>query len=686
MRATEKLNMKVWLVDFTHTGQGFASDAVPAAIGMLAEFVEANCNSFVQIELFKFPEDLTARFEEECPNIIGFSNYVWNYRLSYKFIEEIKTQYPEIITIWGGPNAPSDHGELQDFLETHPAVDFYIIKEAELALSMLVNELQACGFAAPKVNCSALPNIVFRDQHKAVVSNDLQRVMDLSTIPSPYLSGRLDRFLDGRLMPIIQTNRGCPFSCSFCTEGQTYWNKVRKKPNDIIAGELNYISNFFERHATNARSDLLIADSNFGMFPEDLETCQVISKSQERNGYPQYINVATGKNKKERVLEAARLVNGAMKLAGSVQSLDAEVQQNMKRSNISADQIVDMALEAKEIGANTYSEVILCLPGDTKKAHTNTLRALVNADFSTISMYQLMILPGTEFGSEATIKSYEMELKYRAIPRAFGKYNVLGKEKNIVEVEAICIANNTMPYEEYLECRKLNLFVNIFYNDRIFDETLSILRLLDIDIFAFLETLASDRTNSRVNALIDQFIEETRHELYDEVDEVLSMFEDEATYAEYVDGVRGANLIFKFKTLSMTKYFNDICELISKNVEELASRAGLSADLKQILRESVEYRRLQIEDIFDRSREPKIGHFNFDFKKLSADGLKDVEDLRSSPLNIEFVFTGEQEKDLDKYFDLFGNDMVGISRILSRARITNFFRTPHGVQSCVNEL
>ena len=40
--------------------------------------------------------------------------------------------------------------------------------------------------------------------------------MDLTLIPSPYLSGRLDQFLDGKLMPVIQTNRGCPFSCTFC--------------------------------------------------------------------------------------------------------------------------------------------------------------------------------------------------------------------------------------------------------------------------------------------------------------------------------------------------------------------------------------------------------------------------------------------------------------------------------------
>ena len=80
------------------------------------------------------------------------------------------------------------------------------------------------------------------------------------------------------------------------------------------------------------------------MFPED-QTLPSHVKSRKKMAILN-TNVATEKQKK-KVLEAARLVNGAMKLAGSVQSLDAEVQQNMKRSNISADQIVDMALEAK---------------------------------------------------------------------------------------------------------------------------------------------------------------------------------------------------------------------------------------------------------------------------------------------------------------------------------------------------
>ena len=40
-----------------------------------------------------------------------------------------------------------------------------------------------------------------------------------------------------------------------------------------------------------------------------------------------------------------------------------------------------MALKSAEIGANTYSEVILGLPGDTKEKHFSTLKTLVESSF-----------------------------------------------------------------------------------------------------------------------------------------------------------------------------------------------------------------------------------------------------------------------------------------------------------------
>lgn len=46
-------------------------------------------------------------------------------------------------------------------------------------------------------------------------------------------------------------------------------------------------------------------------------------------------------------------MNGALRLSGSVQSLDPDVLKNIKRSNISLESLVEMALEAQEAGANT---------------------------------------------------------------------------------------------------------------------------------------------------------------------------------------------------------------------------------------------------------------------------------------------------------------------------------------------
>ena len=673
--------MKIWLADLTYTQQSIASDVVPAGIGMIAEYAEKKIPNLDRIKLFKFPENLSEELSKSTPDLIGFSNYVWNSSLTDAFIHRIKEERPDLPTVVGGPNFPTDKDEQKKYLQDRPWIDFYIVKEGEHAFKTLVEWFMRKG--SPE-ELSELPNLVFNKNNLFHSSNKIERVMDLSEIPSPYLSHRLDEFLDGKLLPITQTNRGCPFTCTFCTEGQSYWTKVKRKPRDIVEGEISYIADKMNKlDPSKRRTDLLIADSNFGMFEEDLDTCKVIAKEQDKNNYPKYINVATGKNKKERVLEAAKIVQGAMKLAGSVQSLDPDIQQNIKRKNISSKEIVDMALKSAEIGANTYSEVILGLPGDTKEKHFSTLKTLVESSFTTLSMYQLMILPGTELGSQETKEKYEMKTKFRVVPRCYGSYEVYGRETNVAEIEEICTSHNTLSFDDYLECRKMNLIINIFYNDSVFEEIMGLLRKLDVSIWDWLNKIYVNSTLKKFekfNNLLTDFLNDSENELWEDFDELRKFTNKKENIQKFINGNLGSNLIFKYKSRSLTKDLENIGAIAETSTTEIIKEKKIDIPgIEEFTKELISFKKCQVEDIFSL-KEVKTDLFNYDIPNFLNNIKSKEEDLDlnhyklSYSRKFEFKLNNDQFNQIKSYNSLFGTKIDGISRTLSRVYIKKLFR------------
>ena len=72
----------------------------------------------------------------------------------------------------------------------------------------------------------------------AYLTEILPRLGNLSDSPSPYLARKMDEFFDGVLVPVIQNNRGCPFKCTFCDEGHSYYDRVSKRKQVQIDQEL----------------------------------------------------------------------------------------------------------------------------------------------------------------------------------------------------------------------------------------------------------------------------------------------------------------------------------------------------------------------------------------------------------------------------------------------------------------
>ena len=133
----------ITLSELTHTGTIIDANNTPLAIGYIAAHLESVVEKDVEIQLFKYPKDLSEFLGNRTPQIAAFSNYMWNERLQYEYASQIKKRHPHVVTIFGGPNYPIDKEEQLEFLRKHPNIDFYVDGEGELAFAELVTALIA---------------------------------------------------------------------------------------------------------------------------------------------------------------------------------------------------------------------------------------------------------------------------------------------------------------------------------------------------------------------------------------------------------------------------------------------------------------------------------------------------------------------------------------------------------------
>ena len=673
------MTVKVYVSDLTHTSQTIASNTIPSAIGGLVTYAKSRLRdpTIFEFKIFKYPEELILAVLDKAPDIACFSNYAWNLDLSYNIATRIKNRNPDLILIVGGPNYSTGAQEQQRFLEEHPLIDFCVYKEGEVAFNGLLQCLADNNFDVNATKLARPGGCHYLLDGKLVVGPSIERIKNLDDVPSPYLSGELDDFFDDKLVPIIQTSRGCPFSCTFCTEGLMYYNKVSRRSTSVVYDELRYIA---QRKHPNI-VDLHVADSNFGMYKEDEETAEAIAKVQKQYGWPKYLHTSTGKNQGERVLRVARTVNKALRLAGSVQSLTDSVLANIKRKNISTGQLMELAIKAKELGSNTYSEIILPLPGESRETHFKTIETVVNAKFNWVRLYTLMLLAGTEMASCATRGQYEMTARYRVLPRCFGTYQFGGEAPVIsAEIEEVCVATKDMSFEDYLECRLFHLTVEIFYNDSVASELIEFLNLFNISTFDWLLHIHNQRHffPEALKRLYRQFYEETRDELWPSRKDLERFVRRNEAIGKYVSGELGKNLIFGYKALALRNVIKEVIGVAYDCSEALLENRSpeVLTKYRGYLRELRQYSELRKLDLFNTAS-VFTAAFHYDFVALERLDFKLLPDGFNKPegVAVSFFHTDEQKKIIEGALGVYGGDVVGISRILSKIHVSKIFRT-----------
>ena len=434
----------IWIADLTHTAQGISANTFPLGAGYVAAYAKQELGNNFDVKLFRFPSQLSNELQKKTPAMLCFSNFSWNFELAYKFAELTKKYDPNIITVFGGPNFPTEKQEKLEFLENRIAIDFYIELEGELAFVDLAKNLIENNFNSIKLKQTkkAINNLCYIHDHN-LISGPIERIKDINIIPSPYLTGMFDEYFNFPLIPMVETTRGCPFACAFCCDGHSTRNKVCRYDPKRTKEELYYIAKKVKN-----MDELIITDLNFAMYKQDIVTAKVLAKIQETYNYPKLIGAAAGKHMPKRTIEVAKIIKG-WTTGASLQSTDPVVLKAIKRDNISTEAYQEVINHANSLETQkSHSEIILGMPEDSRERHYESLRFGVNNKVNSLRMFQAIMLVGTDMASKAMREKYGSKTMFRTIPGCLGNYKILGKEYSIAEIEEIIVSSNTLSKDD----------------------------------------------------------------------------------------------------------------------------------------------------------------------------------------------------------------------------------------------
>lgn len=674
----------VWLADLTHTSRGPAADAFPYGVGCLAEYlISSGTLSRSAVRVLKFPRQVVelVAADQPAPLVVGFTNYMWNSRLSLAIAARIADRWPRATIVFGGPHYPLADDEREDFLRSHPQIDFYVEHEGEQVLAALVGALLDGADPGELHNTIGGLHSIGPDG-AAFLPPAPPRLPSLDPVPSPYVSGLLEQYFTGALVPLLETNRGCPFKCTFCSEGVSYYNRVTRRGIDRTRDELHYIG---ERLAPlvaegEARNELILADSNFGMFTQDQEVCEVISECQSLYGWPAFVNATTGKNRKDQVLLAIQTAGGALELTGSVQTLDQEVLKNIKRANIRTDVLMDVVLEARRNATGTYSEVILGLPGDRRETHVASMKELVRAGFDSVRPYQLCFLPGTEVASKETRHRYGLVGRFRVLPRCFGAYDWLdGDVIRVTEVDEICVAQETLPFEDYLSCRVFDLFVHLFHNDGPFAALEQFLTDNACDVGDWIDACLSAEHPPALAELVDDFVADTKGQLYDTVEDLTARVERSDVMAKHIAGELGNNVLHTYRGRAFADCFPDLARVAEAAAARVLDVAGVGTpSAHEFVRAAVAFHAARCEGVLADQPEPtRVVTLDYDISgyleaggELTADSCR-LPEPRAYLLSLS---TGQQDS-IAYNSEVEAPDLSSRGRLLARTLPGSLWRS-----------
>lgn len=435
--------LRIMLGDLSYLNDGNVGNLyVPLNLGYIASYAKLLFAQDVHIRLFKDPKAMLEAVRDESPDLIGLSAYYWQEEVNKLFVRKVRaiSGYSPTI-LMGGPCVDSDQEARDDYAVRHPGVDQFIVNEGENAFAALVGSLLGGSY----------------DEGSRTAGSITGLTTDLASVPSPYLDGTLDEFLDGPYQPIVQTSRLCPYTCSFCVSGKSR-GKLRAFPMEQVNAEIEFVAKRFAD-----RPDLIfyIVDENFGILRRDVEVARAIRSVMDTCGYPKRVFYYNDKRFTQTSRDVHEVLGDACwhGVTLSLQSENPETLKAIRRRNLTDQEVASAISWAHGLGLTVSTELIFGLPMETRESFMALLDKCAAAGFDKVQCYNCIMFDGIEMNWKAYREEHGIVTKRRLLTN----HQMMLDGEECVESEEVIVGSNTLSFLDYCQIRALNVLFHAVF-------------------------------------------------------------------------------------------------------------------------------------------------------------------------------------------------------------------------------
>ena len=434
-----------------------------------------NLNTYFNFEkTFVFRDDVEESIKKcKDTDILLCSCYVWNWEITKYLAKKIKEINPKCLIIFGGPHVPSYS---RDFFEKHPFVDLLVHGEGEIIFEdICIAYLKNKDFS--KVNGV---------QTKYFTNPPAKRINDLTSLPSPYLTNLVwdlvEKRDDVQWIASWETDRGCPYQCTFCDWGSATATKLRKWEEDRLFKEIEWF-------ADNKIPYIDCCNANFGIFQErDFRLAKKLKEIFLKKGYPKTFRTNWAKVSSDKIIPIAKQLQEVGLLRAvtlSLQSMDEQTLGIIKRANIKFDAFSELTASFRQNGISTYTELIMGLPGETVESFKKGFETILSdTTIGSVVVYNCGVLPNAPMNEP----TYREKNKIKTVRSPIFLPHTSRTSTGIEEFEYITTSTFSFTIEDLKEMYVYAWSIQVFHSLGIFKHISTYYnKLYDLPFIEFFE-------------------------------------------------------------------------------------------------------------------------------------------------------------------------------------------------------